>query len=66
MADILADLKSWVYQLHKDRPHHEARGGLPEIDIGYVERAITRIESLEAEIKRLKADDEQGALGLTL
>jgi hypothetical protein len=59
MADILADLKSWLDQLHKDRPHLEARGGLPEIDIGKIERAITKIESLEAENKRLKADDDE-------
>lgn len=45
-ADILDDLKSWLAQLGKDAPH---RGGeLPEIEIGYVRRAIEEIEKLRA------------------
>jgi hypothetical protein len=47
-ADILADLRSWLAQLVADRPHRERAGELPEIEIGYVQRAIEEIERLRA------------------
>jgi hypothetical protein len=46
MNDILEDLKSWLAQLIEDAPHR--KGGLPEIEIAYVNRAITEIERLRA------------------
>jgi hypothetical protein len=50
--DILDDLKSWLAQLVEDRPHRERRGELPEIEIGYVSRAIAEIERLRAAEKK--------------
>jgi hypothetical protein len=44
MAEILEDLKSWLAQLVHDAPHR--KGGLPEIEIGYVGRAIEEIARL--------------------
>jgi hypothetical protein len=44
--DILADLKSWLAQLVADKEHRA--GEMPEIEIGYVKRAIEEIERLRA------------------
>ena len=49
MADILEDLKGWPAQLVKDAPHRS--GGLPEIEIAYVRRAIDEIERLRNQNK---------------
>lgn len=46
-ADILDD-KSWLAQLVADKAHRERGGELPEIEIGYVRRAIEEIERLRA------------------
>lgn len=51
-TDILADLKSWLAQLVKDKPHRERAGELPEVEIGYVTRAIEEIERLRASKNR--------------
>lgn len=53
-ADILDDLKSWLAQLVADKPHRERAGELPEIEIGYVRRAIEEIEHLR---KQVASDD---------
>ena len=47
--DILDDLKSWLAQLVKDAPHRH--GELPKVEINYLNRAITEIESLRAKLK---------------
>jgi hypothetical protein len=44
--DILTDLKSWLAQLVADKEHRA--GEMPEIEIGYVKRAIEEIERLRA------------------
>lgn len=49
-ADILDDLKSWLAQLVADKPHRERAGELPEIEIGYVRRAIEEIERLRKQV----------------
>jgi len=49
MADVLADLKSWLAQLVKDAPHRH--GELQQHDIDLVNRAIVEIERLRGEKK---------------
>jgi hypothetical protein len=49
MSDILAELKQWLEQLIEERPHREARGELPIIEIDLLNRAINEIEELRAE-----------------
>ena len=49
MSDILAELKQWLEQLIEERPHREARGELPNIEIDLLNRAINEIEELRAE-----------------
>jgi len=49
MRDILAELKQWLEQLIEERPHREARGELPNIEIDLLNRAINEIEELRAE-----------------
>lgn len=49
-TDILDDLKSWLAQLVKDKLHRDRAGELPEIDIGYVSRAVEEIERLRKEV----------------
>jgi len=44
MADVLDDLRSWLAQLVQDAPHRH--GGLQDIEINLVKRAIEEIETI--------------------
>jgi hypothetical protein len=57
-ADILDDLKSWLAQLVKDKPHREHAGELPEIEIDYVRRAIAEIGRLRQIVAEREKDWE--------